>query len=88
MLLRQRETGKLLSEYEFRSLYSNTSFPEYLSPDLLIGLGFDPVLEGPQPELGMNQYSSLVGIIQDTKGNWITHYEAKNIQNDTINTNS
>ena len=48
MELRVRETGQIITEREFRSLYPNTSFPKQLTIEILDARGVDPVLEGPQ----------------------------------------
>ena len=77
MRIRIRETGAVVYDDEFRSLYPNTSFPAVLSVDLLNDFGADPVLEGPQPELTADQYSVYTGVTQDTNGNWLTTYVAQ-----------
>lgn len=76
MLLRNRETGDIITHDSFRSLNSTTSFPEVLSVDILSDFGYDPVLEGAQPTVTENQYVRSAGVEQDTKGNWVTKYEA------------
>lgn len=76
MRLRIRETGAVVYDNEFRAMYPDTSFPLVLTTDLLNDFGADPVLEGPQPTLAANQYARYDGVIQDTDGNWMTHYVA------------
>lgn len=76
MELRNRETGALITDQQLRSENPNTSFPEVLTPDIIDSFGYDPVLEGPQPELvGPYQYAQRDGIIE-IDGQWFTHYIA------------
>ena len=77
MRLRIRETGAVVYDNEFRAMYPDTSFPLVLSAELLNDFGADPVLEGPQPTLTADQYSQYTGVTQDTNGNWVTTYEAR-----------
>ena len=48
MELRNRTTGAVITEDEFRRDNRNTSFPEVLTPQIIDSFGYDPVLEGPQ----------------------------------------
>ena len=76
MELRNRATGAVITDSEFRSEFPNTSFPQPLTPDVIDDFGFDPVLEGPQPTLiPPYQYAQRDGVIEDN-GQWFTHYIA------------
>ena len=76
MEIRNRATGAVITDSEFRSEFPNTSFPQPLTPDVIDDFGFDPVLEGPQPTLiPPYQYAQRDGVIEDN-GQWFTHYIA------------
>lgn len=76
MRIRIRETAAVVYEDEFRRIFSDTSFPETITPDILDAFGADPVLEGAQPTLGPDQYSAYVGVVE-IDGVWFTAYEAR-----------
>lgn len=74
MLIRLRDTGAVITDYEFRAANPNTSFPLVLSAELLDGFGADPVLEGPQAvPTNRYQYSMRDGVEQ-IDGQWFTRY--------------
>jgi hypothetical protein len=74
MELRNRATGAVVTEQQFRSEHPNTSFPEVLTPYIIEGFGYDPVLEGPQATTTPPyQYSQRDGVEQ-IEGKWYTKY--------------
>ena len=74
MEIRIRETGMVLSDIEFRRLYSNTSIPKHLSESLLDSLGADIVFEGPRSiQTEAWQYSVRDGV-ELIGGKWYTKY--------------
>jgi hypothetical protein len=74
MLIRLRDTGAVITDYEFRAANPNTSFPSVLSAELLDGFGADPVLDGPQAvTTNRYQYSMRDGVEQ-IDGQWFTRY--------------
>lgn len=74
MLIRIRDTGKVIYESEFRALHANVSFPFPLPLDLLNSFGADPVFEGPAATGGtVYQYSMQSGVEQ-INGQWYTKY--------------
>lgn len=76
MELRNRFTGAVITEDEFRRDNRNTSFPEVLTPDIIESFGYDPVLEGPQAAIiPPYQYSRRDGVVE-IDGKWYTHYVA------------
>lgn len=77
MLFRLRETGQVVTEYEFRQLNNTTSFPDTLTPDILNDFGVDPVLTAPQPTLDEFQVVAMDGCVQDAKGNWVENWVVK-----------
>ena len=74
MELRVRETGKVITESEFRSLYPNTSFPRVLTSDILDARGVDPVLEGPQATTTSPYETSVRQGVEEINGQWFTKY--------------
>lgn len=76
MELRNRATGAVVTDSQFRAEHPNTSFPEVLTPDIIEGFGYDPVLEGPQATtIPPYQYSQRDGVVE-IDGKWYTHYIA------------
>jgi len=74
MQIRIRETGAVMYENEFRTLFPNTSLPQQLSESLINELGADVVFEGPQATGGtVYQYSQYAGVEQ-IDGKWYTKY--------------
>jgi len=74
MQVRIRETGQVIYEGEFRSLFPNTSLPQQLSEALINDLGADIVFEGPQASGGtVYQYSQASGVEQ-VNGKWYTKH--------------
>lgn len=74
MELRVRETGQVITESEFRSLYPNTSFPKPLTLDILDARGVDPVLEGPQATVTPPYETSVRQGVEEINGQWFTKY--------------
>lgn len=76
MELRNRATGAVVTDSQFRAEHPNTSFPEVLTTDIIEGFGYDPVLEGPQATvIPPYQYSQRDGVVE-IDGKWYTHYIA------------
>lgn len=69
-----RETGQVIDEYELRRLNQNTSFPLNLTADIIDQFGFDPIFEGPHPNINP-PYQTLErdGIVK-ISGKWYTNY--------------
>jgi len=76
MELRNRATGAVVTDSQFRAENPNTSFPQVLTPEIIEDFGYDPVLEGPQPTLiPPYQYAQRDGVVE-VDGQWFTHYIA------------
>ena len=74
MEIRIRETGQVVFENEFRSLFPNISMPAVLTEEVLNSLNADAVLEGPQAVSSTPyQYSMRQGV-EDINGKWFTKY--------------
>jgi hypothetical protein len=76
MELRNRTTGAVITESQFRSDNPNTSFPPQLTAEIIDSFGYDPVLEGPQATtIPPYQYSVRSGV-EEVNGQWFTKYIA------------
>jgi len=76
MELRNRTTGVVITDRQFRSEHPNTSFPKVLTVEILNSFDYDPVLEGPQPNVTPPyQYSQRDGVVE-VNGQWFTNYIA------------
>lgn len=83
MELRIRDTGQVMMEPEFRSLYPNTSFPQQLSVGLLDEFGADPVLNGAQPFATRYQTVARDGV-EEVNGQWFTKFIAVDMDAEAI----
>ena len=76
MELRNRTTGAVIIDSQFRAENRNTSFPQQLTAEIIDGFGYDPVLEGPQATtLPPYQYSQRDGV-EEINDQWFTKYIA------------
>lgn len=74
MELRNRTTGAVITDSQFRSEFPNTSFPRVLTPEIIDSFGYDPILEGPQATVTPPyEYSQRAGI-EEINGQWFTKY--------------
>lgn len=84
MELRNRTTGAVITEDEFRRSNPNTSFPPQLTGEIIDDFGYDPVFEGPQATtVPPYQYSQRDGV-EEIKGKWYTKYIAGPVFHDYI----
>jgi len=71
MELRERATGHIITDAQFRALWTNTSFPAVID---YAAWGYDVVFEGPQATGGtVYQYSMRQGVEQ-IGDKWYTKY--------------
>lgn len=84
---RHIETGEVKSQGEWRRHYKNTSLPRTWTAATLQGLKLEPVFEAPRPTAG--QYQTVVrnGVEQDSKGNWVTAWQVRDMFADTTDEN-
>lgn len=73
MDIRLRDTGQVMTEWEFRSLNSNTSFPNIISEELLDSFNADIIFEGSQPTGELWQYAVRDGV-EEINGKWFWKY--------------
>lgn len=76
MEVRNRATGAVITDSQFRAEFPNTSFPRVLTADIFNEFGYDTILEGPQATVvPPYQYSQRDGI-EEVNGQWFTKYIA------------
>ena len=76
MELRNRTTGAVITDSQFRSEHPSTSFPKVLTVEIIDSFGYDTILEGPQAQTTPPyQYSQRAGI-EEVNGQWFTKYIA------------
>ena len=81
MQIRNRQTGAVMYEGEFRAMHSNTSMPQQLSETLINDLGGDVVFEGPQAQPTRYQVGFADGLEQ-IDGKWYTKYSVADMDQD------
>lgn len=74
MEIRQRDTGALLTESQFRAQFSSVSLPKALTAEVLEPYGYDPVLNGPQAEVTAPYEYSVRDGVEWSNGNWFTKF--------------
>jgi len=74
MELRNRETGAVITESQFRNDNKNTSFPVQLTIEIINEFGYDPVLEGPQATTAAPYEISVRAGVEEVNGKWFTKY--------------
>ena len=74
MQIRIKETGAVMYEAEFRTLFPNTSMPQQLTEELINDLGGDVVFEGPQATGGTVYQFSMPEGVEQIEGKWYTKY--------------
>ena len=79
MEIRIRESGQVVTDSEFRSMFPDTGFPAQLTKEIINNFGGDVVLEGPQVQLTRYQTSFRDGVEQ-IDGKWYTKYGAADME--------
>ena len=74
MELRNRETGAVVTDRQFRNSYPNVSFPRVLTVEIFNSYGYDPILEGPQATVTAPYEVSVRSGIEEVNGQWFTKY--------------
>lgn len=74
MELRNRATGDIITDAEFRQSFPNVSFPQTIKEDILNSFGYDPVFNGPEVSF-ISRYETCErdGVYEDN-GKWYTKY--------------
>ena len=80
---RNRTTGEVKTQGQWRSANPNTSLPRVWKAATLDALDLDPVLRSPAATVGQYQTSARDGVEQDANGNWVEKYVARDMFADT-----
>ena len=74
MEIRNRATGAIVTDSQFRADNPGTSFPKQLTADILDGFGYDPVLNGAAASVsGPYEVSTRDGV-ELIDGQWFTRF--------------
>ena len=76
---RERTTGEVKSQGEWRAAFPNMSLPKVWNSNVCDAMNIDPVLESPAATTTAYQTSVRDGVEQDSKGNWVEKYVARDM---------
>ena len=74
MEIRNRSTGAVITDSQFRADNPNTSFPKQITADILDGFGYDPVLNGPAASTSGPYERSVRDGVEEINGQWFTKF--------------
>ena len=80
---RNRTTGEVKTQGEWRKAFPNTSLPKTWKAATLESLDLDAVLLSPKPTAGTFESVRRSGVVQDANGNWVENYEVVPMFSDT-----
>ena len=80
---RERTTGEVKTQGEWRAAFPQMSLPRVWTSNVCDAMNIDPVLASPAATVGAYQYSARDGVEQDSKGNWVEKYVARDMFADT-----
>tara|TARA_R100001129_G_C5192741_1_gene211282 strand:+ start:166 stop:663 length:498 start_codon:yes stop_codon:yes gene_type:complete len=80
---RNKTTGEVKSQGEWRAAHPNMSLPRVWNSSTLDALNLDAVLASPAATVSQYQTSVRDGVKQDSKGNWVEKYVARDMFADT-----
>ena len=80
---RNRTTGEVKTQGQWRAANPNMSLPRVWKAATLDALDLDPVLRSPAATVGDYQVSVRDGVEQDANGNWVEKYVARDMFADT-----
>ena len=80
---RERTTGEVKSQGEWRADFAHMSLPRVWKAATLDSLNLDAVLASPAATTSTYQISVRDGVEQDSKGNWVEKYVARDMFADT-----
>jgi hypothetical protein len=80
---RERTTGEVKSQGQWRAAFPNMSLPKVWNSNVCDAMNIDPVLASPAATVGDYQTSVRDGVEQDSNGNWVERYVARNMFADT-----
>jgi hypothetical protein len=80
---RERKTGEVKTQGQWRAAFPNMSLPRVWTSNVCDAMNIDPVLASPAATTTAYQTSVRDGVEQDSKGNWVEKYVAKDMFADT-----
>ena len=80
---RERTTGEVKTQGEWRAAFPQMALPRVWTSNVCDAINIDPVLASPAATVGAYQYSARDGVEQDSNGNWVEKYVAKDMFADT-----
>jgi len=76
---RERKTGEVKSQGQWRADFPNMSLPRVWNSNVCDAMNIDPVLPSPAATTTAYQISVRDGVEQDSKGNWVEKYVARDM---------
>jgi hypothetical protein len=80
---RNRTTGEVKTQSEWKDAHPNMSLPRVWNSSTLDALNLDAVLPSPAATVSQYQTSVRDGVEQDSKGNWVEKHVARDMFADT-----
>ena len=80
---RERTTGEVKSQGEWRSAVKNMSLPRVWTSNVCDAMNIDPVLASPAATTTAYQTSARDGVEQNDNGDWVEKYVARDMFADT-----
>jgi hypothetical protein len=81
MNLRNKQTGAVVTDGEFRAAFPSTGFPIHITEQTYNEFGYDVVLEGPQAQPTRYQLGFADGV-QQIDGKWFTKYSVADMDDE------
>lgn len=81
MNLRNKQTGAVVTDGEFRAAFPSTGFPIHITEQTYNEFGYDVVLEGPQAQPTRYQVGFADGV-QQIDGKWFTKYSVADMDDE------
>tara|TARA_R100001440_G_scaffold20438_1_gene34115 strand:- start:858 stop:1370 length:513 start_codon:yes stop_codon:yes gene_type:complete len=80
---RERTTGEVKSQGEWRAAFPHMALPRVWGANVCEAMNIDPVLASPAATTSAYQVSVRDGVEQDSKGNWVQRFVARDMFADT-----
>ena len=80
---RERTTGEVKSRGQWRADFKNMSLPKVWNSNACDAMNIDPVLRSPFAATSKYQYSARDGVEQNSNGDWVEKYVARDMFADT-----
>jgi len=80
---RERTTGEVKSQGEWRAAFKNMSLPRVWTSNVCDAMNIDPVLASPAATTTAYQTSARDGVEQNANGDWVQRFVARDMFSDT-----